>query len=199
MITEQQKQQFKLLYTQCREVHIPVVREQTADLLCSLIEKNQPKQILEIGTAVGYSGTLMLLSCGKSNLTTLDTNAELCKRAEQTFAKYGVQDRVQIQNIDALEFFKNNTKQFDFIFLDGPKGQYIKYLPYLKQALTKGGVCFCDDVLYFGMVKDDSLVIHKKITIVRNLREFIAKVQADPDFDSQLLEIEDGILLITKK
>ena len=199
MITQQQKQQFKKLYSQCREVHIPVVREKTAELLCSLVEKNQPNQILEIGTAVGYSGTLMLLSCEKSHLTTLDTNTELCKQAEQTFQQYGVKDRVKINNIDALEFFKNNTTQFDFIFLDGPKGQYIKYLPYLKQSLAKGGICFCDDVLYFGMVKDDSLVIHKKITIVRNLREFIATVEADPDFDSELLDIEDGILLITKK
>ncbi|MGN1222053.1 MAG: O-methyltransferase [Christensenellales bacterium] len=199
MITKQQKQQFKLLSQQCREQYIPVVREKTADLLCSLIEKNKPKEILEIGTAIGYSGTLMLLSCDNSHLTTLDTNNEMCQKALQTFKEYGVADRVNILNTDALEFFKTNSKSFDFIFLDGPKGQYIKYLPYIKNSLNKNGMCFCDDVLYFGMVKDDSLVIHKKITIVRNLREFIAKVQADADFDSELLDIEDGVLLITKK
>ena len=199
MITEQQKQQFKLLSQQCREVHIPVVREKTAELLCSLIQKHQPKNILEIGTAIGYSGTLMLLSCDKSHLTTLDANQVMCQKAQDTFKQYGVDGRATILNTDALDFFKTNTQKFDFIFLDGPKGQYIKYLPYLKQSLNSGGVCFCDDVLYFGMVKDDSLVIHKKITIVRNLRQFIATVQADPDFYSELLDLEDGVLLITKK
>ena len=199
MITKQQKQQFKLLSQQCREQYIPVVREKTADLLCSLIEKNKPKQILEIGTAIGYSGTLMLLSCKNSLLTTLDVSGDMCQKALQTFKEYGVADRANILNTDALEFFKTTKRSFDFIFLDGPKGQYIKYLPYIKNALNKNGVCFCDDVLYFGMVKDDSLVIHKKITIVRNLREFIAKVQADADFDSELLDVEDGVLLITKK
>lgn len=199
MITKQQKQQFKLLSQQCREQYIPVVREKTADLLCSLIEKNKPKQILEIGTAIGYSGTLMLLSCKNSLLTTLDVSGDMCQKALQTFKEYGVADRANILNTDALEFFKTNKRSFDFIFLDGPKGQYIKYLPYIKNALNKNGVCFCDDVLYFGMVKDDSLVIHKKITIVRNLRQFIAKVQADADFESELLDMEDGVLLITKK
>ena len=199
MITKQQKQQFKLLSQQCREQFIPVVREKTADLLCSLIAKNKPKQILEIGTAIGYSGTLMLLSCKNSFLTTLDVSGDMCQKALQTFKEYGVADRANILNTDALEFFKTTKRSFDFIFLDGPKGQYIKYLPYIKNALNKNGVCFCDDVLYFGMVKDDSLVIHKKITIVRYLRQFIAKVQADADFDSELLDVEDGVLLITKK
>ena len=198
MITKQQKQQFKLLSQQCREQYIPVVREKTADLLCSLIEKNKPKQILEIGTAIGYSGTLMLLSCKNSLLTTLDVSGDMCQKALQTFKEYGVADRANILNTDALEFFKTNKKSFDFIFLDGPKGQYIKYLPYIKNVLNKNGVCFCDDVLYFGMVKDDSLVIHKKITIVRNLREFLQNVQTDRDFESELLQIEDGVLIAKK-
>lgn len=179
-------------------MHIPVVREQTAQLLCQLIETKQPKNILEIGTAIGYSGTLMLLAGKTSKLTTVELSAEMCQKAHQTFVDNNVADRVQIKNQNALEFFEQNDQKFDFIFLDGPKGQYVKYLPHIKNALNQGGVCFCDDVLYFGMVKDDSLVIHKKITIVRNLREFIAKVQADADLTSKLLEIEDGILIFEK-
>ena len=70
MITESQKQQFKQLSEECRQMFIPVVREQTADLLCSLVEKHQPKQILEIGTAIGYSGTLILNACN-CELTTI--------------------------------------------------------------------------------------------------------------------------------
>lgn len=198
MITESQKQEFKQLYNTCRENHIPVVRDKTAEILCKLIKDKKPSNILEIGTAIGYSGTLMLLCSEYSHLTTVELSAEMCEKASQTFAKYSVSDRVQIINKNAIDFLQDNNKKFDFIFVDGPKGQYIKYLPYLKGAINKNGIIFCDDVLYFGMVKDDSLVIHKKITIVRNLREFIAKVQTDPDFKSELLEVEDGILIAQK-
>lgn len=199
MISKEVKLQFDELYKECREHFIPVVREQTSKMLCDLVAKKQPKKILEIGTAVGYSGTLMLLSSECSHLTTLDLNAEMCKKAEQTFKQYGVQNRVEIVNTDALEFLKNNTQKFDFIFVDGPKGQYIKYLPYIKSSLNQNGTVFCDDVLYFGMVKDDSLVIHKKITIVRNLRDFISAVQNDEELESELLDTEDGVLIFTKK
>ena len=198
MITKVQQEEFNKMFDDCRKVHIPVVREKTAKLLCELVEKINPKQILEVGTAIGYSGTLMLLSCETAHLTTLELSEDMCKKAQQTFDKYNVTDRVTIFNVDARIFFENNKKKFDFIFLDGPKGQYVKYLPYIKECLNKGGICFCDDVLYFGMVKDDSLVTHKKITIVRNLRQFIAQVQLDNDFESELFDFEDGVLVFKK-
>ena len=107
-------------------------------------------------------------------------------------------DRVTTICDDAKHFFENNKQNFDFVFLDGPKGQYEKYLPYIKKCLNIGGVLFCDDVLYFGMVIDDRLVVHKKITIVRNLREFLEMVCGDKDFESKVLQIEDGILVAKK-
>ena len=184
---------------ECREKFIPCIREQTAKLLCHIVNKLQPKNILEIGTATGCSGALMLLSCNSANLTTLDVNQEMCKKAQQTFDYCGLINKTDILCQDALVFFENTSKTFDFIFLDGPKGQYIKYLPYLKKVTNKGGIIFCDDVLYFGMVLDDSKVIHKKITIVRNLREFLSNTQNDVEFETKLLDLEDGVLLIKKK
>ena len=183
----------------CRKNYIPVVREKSVKLLCEYIKKYKPQKILEIGTAVGYSGALMLLSYDGGNLTTIDNNNEMCIKATQTFQKFNLQNRVKIICDDALTFLKNSNEFFDFIFVDGPKGQYIKYLPYLKKITKTGSIIFCDDVLYFGMVQDDTKVIHKKITIVRNLREFISSVQNDTDLKSELLDIEDGILIIERK
>ena len=185
--------------TECRRNYIPVIREQSAKILCDLIKEKCPKSILEIGTAVGYSGTLMLLSSTDSKLVTVDINENMCQKAKQTFKKYGVLDRAQIVCDDALNFLQNCEKKFDFVFVDGPKGQYLKYLPYFKKITNSGAIIFCDDVLYFGMIKDDSKVTHKKITIVRNLREFLNQAQSDNDFESKLLDIEDGILILTKK
>lgn len=199
MISKIDWQEFEKFSFECREKYIPVVREQTAKLLCDLVQKNAPQNILELGTAVGYSGSLMLLSSPKSKLKTVDINSQLCDKAKQTFLKYNVADRAEIFCSDILSYLEAETQQFDFIFLDGPKGQYIKYLPHLKRLIKSGGIIFCDDVLYFGMVMDDSKVIHKKITIVRNLREFISKCQQDADFETELLDIEDGVLILRKK
>ena len=191
--------EFLQFASECREKYIPVIREESAKLLCSIIEKKQPKKILEIGTAVGYSGTLMLLSSPQSKLYTIDINKDMCEKANQTFHKYGVDDRCCIINDDAINYLANTNEVFDFIFIDGPKGQYIKYYPYFEKLSQKGSVIFCDDVLYFGMIDDDSKVIHKKITIVRNLREFLSEAQSDENFESKLLKIEDGILILTRK
>ena len=192
-------QEFNVFSQECRKKYIPVIREQSAKILCDLIEKHQPKSILELGTAVGYSGTLMLLSAPNSKLVTVDINQDMCQKAQDTFKKYNVFDRVQVVCDDALNFLQNCDQKFDFVFVDGPKGQYIKYLPYFKQITKKGSIIFCDDVLYFGMIQDDSKVIHKKITIVRNLREFLTKAQSDESFESQLLQVEDGILILERK
>ncbi len=208
------KQKMIEFANKCREKFIPVVREKTADLLSDLICKNSPKKILELGTAVGYSGTIMLSSCKTSHLTTVELNQNFCDEAKKTFEEHNLLDRVEIVNDDILNFLENETQRilslqaknidienekYNFIFLDGPKGQYLKYYQYLKQLIVKNGIIFCDDVLYFGMVFDDSKVIHKKITIVRNLREFLTIAQNDKDFESELIEMEDGILVLKKK
>lgn len=199
MITNIQKTELLEFARECREVHIPVVRESTAKLLCEYIQKLQPKKILEIGTAVGYSGTLMLLSSQNSKLTTIDSNVNMSNRACETFSKYGVSERVKIVTQDALEYLKNCNEVFDFVFLDGPKGQYIKYYPYLEKVTKSSSIIFCDDVLYYGMILDESKVIHKKITIVRNLKEFLNLAQTDPIYNSKLLEIDDGVLILERK
>lgn len=199
MITEKQKKEFLEFSKECREIHIPVVRENTAKMLCEYVESLTPAKILEIGTAVGYSGTLMLLSSNSSKLVTVDNNADMSKKAFETFEKYGVSDRVQLVVDDALNYLQNCNEIFDFVFLDGPKGQYIKYYPYLKNITKSGSVIFCDDVLYYGMILDESKVIHKKITIVRNLKEFLNLAQNDPIFESNLIEIDDGVLVLKRK
>lgn len=199
MITDKQKNELLEFAKECREVHIPVVRENTAKLLCEYVEKQKPAKILEIGTAVGYSGTLMLLSSKNSKLVTVDTNADMSKKAYDTFLKYGVEARTKIVTQDALEYFEGCNEVFDFVFLDGPKGQYIKYYPYLEKVTKPGSVIFCDDVLYYGMILDESKVIHKKITIVRNLKEFLNIAQNDEIYNSKLLEIDDGVLILERK
>ena len=180
-----------------RENHIPVLLEDTAKLLFNLAYKLQPKNMLEIGTAIGYSGTL-LLSASKTKLTTIenfDSNYDLAKKH---FESAGISNNVEMLFGDAYNVIVdllNAGKKFDFIFLDGPKGQYIKYLPILKQLLSDGGILVSDNVHFKGMVFWEGVIPHRKRTIVVNLRKFLETIKNDTDFMWKELKIGDGVMI----
>ena len=183
------------LHDFARKNWVPILRDKSADFLCKIIRDEQPKRILEIGTCLGYSGTLMLEnSC--ANLVTIEKDSEKCEKAKQNFAEAGLSERVKVINGDAgeviLEMLKAEEK-FDFIFLDGPKGQYLSYLPTLKKLLNKKGLLVADDIYYHGWVKGNDYPQHKHRTIILRLREFIEKITTDEDFDTVILDLEDGI------
>lgn len=174
---------------------VPILREKSADFLCNIIQLSKPKQILEIGTCLGYSGTLMLSCAPQAELITVEIDKENFIAAQQTFADENVAGRATIINDDAANVIKklhSEGKKFDLIFLDGPKGQYFKYLPFLKQMLSRGGFLIADDVLFHGYVKQES-VGHKHRTIVNSLKSYLADLDSDSDFRHELIEMEDGL------
>lgn len=185
------------LESYARQNYIPVLLDDTRDLLIKTIKEINPKTILEIGTAVGYSGTLML-KYSNAILTTIELEEESIKIAENTFKSNNVFDRVNQIKGDAKEVLKNLNGKFDFIFLDGPKGQYINYLPYLKNLLSDGGTLFADNVLYKGMVESLDFIPHKKRTIVVNLRKYIEMVTNDNELKTTIYHIGDGVAISKK-
>lgn len=179
--------------------YIPVVRKQTSKLLIEKIKEINPKSILEIGTAIGFSGIIMLEN-SDAVLTTLEKDPLMAKLAKQNFADEKLETRVNLVLGDAIDFLKTAKDKFDFVFLDGPKGQYVKYLPYLLKVLNKNGLLFCDNVLFGGLVEDYSQIPQKKHrTIVNNLRLFLKTVENNKNIESELLHIEDGVCLIKLK
>ena len=181
--------------------YIPVLLEDTAKLLGKVVKLYEPKNILEIGTAIGYSGTIMLKSSKESQLTTIELDEKNYKMAEENFKNFNLSDRVTQLSGDAyviMEELATAFQKYDFIFLDGPKGQYIKYLPIIKRLLNDGGILFADNVLYKGMVKSQEFIPHKKRTIVVNLRRFLDAIQSDIDFACELRETGDGVMIAKK-
>lgn len=180
-----------------RQNYIPVLLDDTKELLLKTIKDFKPKTILEIGTAVGYSGTLMLSSCD-AVLTTIELEEKNIELAKTTFTSNNVYDRVTQLQGDAKEIIKTLNTKYDFIFLDGPKGQYINYLPYLKELLNDGGIIFADNVLYRGMVESTEFIPHKKRTIVVNLRKYLNEVTTSNDLETTLYHIGDGVAISKK-
>lgn len=181
-----------------KQNYVPIVRPETSKLLVEKIKKINPSNILEIGTAIGYSGTLMLQN-SKAKLVTLEKDEKMQKIALENFEKENLLDRVKIVLGDAKDYIENSNEKFDFIFLDGPKGQYINYLPYLLNMLNKNGLLFCDNVLFNGLVKSEIEAPKKHRTIVNSLRKFLDAIENDNTLNVEVLDLEDGVALITHK
>lgn len=185
-----------------RDDYMPFIRDKSAKVLFEICQTEKPKNILEIGTAVGYSALLMLEGAKDAFITTIEKDNERAQQAMTNFEKNGVKERVDLIVGDAGEVLpqlEDEGKEFDLIFLDGPKGQYLRYLPHLKNLLCKGGLLVADNVLLHGWVKGEEFVKHKHRSMVVNLRKFLKCLEEDHDFDSKLLEIEDGMTISRKK
>lgn len=173
-------------------INIPIVREKTEKLLIEKVKEIKPKKILEIGTAVGYSGTLMLKN-SNALLTTLELDEERFLMAKTKFKEFEVDNRVKQVLGDAKEYLKETQEKFDFIFLDGPKSHYVEYLENLIEMLNEGGAIFADNVLFRNLVLNNEEPPKKYRTIVRNLRKFLKELEKNEKLSTKIYEIEDGI------
>ena len=119
------------------ERHIPVICEETEKLLRIIVKIKAPERILEIGTAVGYSGAVMLETAPKARLYTVEKDADRCEEARENFIRLGMEERVNVINGDAEEILPMLTGSYDLVFMDGPKGKYEVFLPYITEMLKE--------------------------------------------------------------
>ncbi len=174
---------------------IPVADDETLNFLLLTLAATKPMRILEIGTAVGLSSVAMLLACPRARLTTMELEEDRYLEAKQNFVEFGVSDRVNAYLGDAGEILAMMDGEFDFVFLDGPKAQYEKYLFDLKRLMKKGAILFADDVLLYGWVSGEEPTPQKRHSIVDKIRSYLDTVTKDKDFITSFLDIGDGVAL----
>ncbi len=173
---------------------VPIIREESAQFLFDFVQRGQYKNVLEIGTAIGYSGSIILSACD-CRLTTLEIDQLYFSHAKETFENLELGQRVEQILGDAkisLDQLIATNQKFDLVFLDSSKGQYINYLPKISKLLKHNGVILADNVLFHGMVESDAPIPHGKRSMVRNLRKYLDAVNSFP-FETELVRIEDGI------
>lgn len=174
------------------------LRDESAEFLADFCLCKKPKKVLEIGTNVGFS-SLIILKNSEATLTTLEKDEHVYMQAKANFAKAKVKSRVKQILGDAKQVLATLPKNYyDLIFLDGPKGQYIKYLPLMISLLKKGGYLIADNVYFQGKVLQEGHIPHKHRTIVVNLRKFLTQIQDTNIFETSLLDIDDGISVSKK-
>ena len=178
------------------EEHIPIIMDDTLEVIEKEIKELKPKTILEIGTAIGYSAICFsefLEEDGK--IDTIERDEERAKEAKENIK---ITDRkINILVGDAVEILPNINEKYDMIFIDAAKGKYPFFLEQALRLLKGEGIIFADNILYKGYVMSDYNK-HKQRTAVTHLREYIKLVTENPKLKTKILEVGDG-LAITKK
>ncbi len=184
------------------ELGIPIIPHETAkfiDFFCAAVE---PRDILEIGTAIGFSASLMAQHLQTDgHLTTIDRYAKMYDRAKENFKRMGLEERVTLIEGDAADVLPTLVADsYDLIFMDSAKSKYIDFYPECLRVLKIGGVLIIDDVFQAGTILEDAANVPKRVrTIHRKLNQLMDTVLNDPIHRSCLVPLGDGILMVRKE
>ena len=175
--------------------HIPIIMDDTLDVIGKYLEKEKPKRILEIGTAVGYSAICFSKYLDKDGIIdTIERDEERIKEAKINIKEMNLENVINIYEGDAIEILPTLDEKYDVVFIDAAKGKYPFFLKEALRMINKNGIIFADNILYKGYVMSDYNK-HKQRTAVRNLREYIKEITENPNLETEILEVGDGLAI----
>ena len=189
------KQELEKIKQKAIEEHIPIIMDDTLEVIDKILKEIKPTRILEIGTAVGYSAMCFseyLQPNGK--IDTIERDVERIEEAKLNIEKVGVKDKINIYEGDAVEILPTLNEKYDVVFIDAAKGKYPFFLKEALRMIKSNGVILADNILYKGYVMSDYNK-HKQRTAVRNLREYIKEVSENPNIETEILDVGDGLAI----
>ena len=180
---------------------VPIIRSETAAPLRSLTAALRPENILEIGTAVGYSALQMCqVMPANCHITTIEKYEKRIPEAKENFRKAGEESRITFLEGDADMWLKElKGKQFDLVFMDAAKGQYLNWLPLLLDLMPVGAVLISDNVLQDGDVVQSRFAVQRRNrTIHSRMREYLYELKHMEEFETAVIPIGDGVTISTR-
>ena len=180
---------------------VPIIRSETAALLRSLTAALRPENIREIGTAVGYSALQMCQVMPENcHITTIEKYEKRIPEAKENFRKAGEESRITFLEGDADMWLKElKGKQFDLVFMDAAKGQYLNWLPLLLDLMPVGAVLISDNVLQDGDVVQSRFAVQRRNrTIHSRMREYLYELKHMEEFETAVIPIGDGVTISTR-
>lgn len=181
------------------ERHIPIIMDDTLNVIEERLRARRTNRILEIGTAVGYSAICFSEFLEPNGIIdTIERDEERIKEAKENIKIIDNNKKINIYEGDAVEILPTINKKYDMIFIDAAKGKYPFFLEQALRLLKKDGIIFADNILYKGYVMSDYNK-HKQRTAVTHLREYIKLTTEDPQLNTEILEVGDGLAITTMK
>ena len=189
------EQELEIIKQKALENHVPIIMDDTLEVVDKILIEIKPTRILEIGTAVGYSAMCFskyLQPDGQ--IDTIERDVERIAEARINVEKVGVADKINIYEGDAVEILPTLDGKYDVVFIDAAKGKYPFFLKEALRMIKPNGVILADNILYKGYVMSDYNK-HKQRTAVRNLRKYVKEVTENPTIDTEILEVGDGLAI----
>lgn len=180
---------------------VPIIKKETGAFLKTLVAMKQPRAVLEVGTAVGYSALLMEMVLPEGgHITTVEKYEPRIEKARENFRKAGVEERISLIEGDAEDVLKGfGDGVFEFVFMDAAKGQYLNWIGEVMRVLAPGGVLVADNVLQDGdVVQSKYAVERRKRTIHGRMREFLYVVKHMEGVETAVVPIGDGVAVSVK-
>ena len=183
----------KELEFEAETYNIPIIRESERQLLFKTVYENKPKRILEIGTAIGFSALLMATANDDAIIDTVEKDTKRFERAKKAIEDANMTERINCISGDADKVISELSGNYDFVYLDGPKGQYLNHLKKIEKILSEKAVIVADNVLFKGLVKSGEYPPHRYRTIVVRLREYLEYVNRE--YSTVIYEEGDGMAI----
>lgn len=186
---------------EAEENRVPVIRREAGEFIKMLIMMNKPKRILEIGSAIGFSAIFMsrFLEDG-AHITTIENYQPRIEEAKKNIERAGAQDMITLLEGDALEILPGLSGEYDMVFMDAAKGQYGSFFKDAIRLLREDGILLCDNVLQDGDVLESRFAVTRRNrTIHSRMREYLYELTHDPELETAILNIGDGMSLSIKK
>ena len=182
-----------------RRENIPIIPHETVAFFRLFLQTMQPKSILEIGTAIGFSALLMAEQVPDAKIMTIDRNEEMIGFAKENFARFDQRKQITLLEGDAVDLLEHIEQRFDLIFMHSAKSKYIVFLPEVLKRLEVGGVVILDDIFQGGDVARDIMDVRRgQRTIYRGLQRLFDATLDHPGLTASLIPLGDGILMIRK-
>ena len=186
---------------EAEEQGVPIIRREAGEFIRLLLRMKKPVNILEIGTAVGFSAIFMSRFIAEDgHITTIENYQPRIDKAKENIKMAGAEKKITLLEGDANEILPTLSDQYDLIFMDAAKGQYGSFFKNAIPLLVPEGILLCDNVLQDGDVLESRFAVTRRNrTIHARMREYLYELKHDERLDTAILNIGDGMSLSVKK
>lgn len=180
------------------ENHVPIIEDDSLEYIENILKEQKPNKILEVGTAVGYSAICFsrYLVGENAKVKTIEIKENMFNKANENITRMGLKNKIETILADGTEYMKNipTEEQYDIVFIDAAKGQYLVYLEEAIRLTRVGGIIIADNMLYRGRTLSDYNE-HKHRTATNRLRRYLQIMKEDERLDSELIMVGDGLAI----